>query len=522
MPVTSRPRRLTLGLIAMLCIRTGGVLACSSSEEPQGQSAPQPRLMIVSQPRGIEGAADFVDIGFFLTRAVKDLNRFDVILYKPTDAAVSDAVKAGRLQAEDAAAHLSEADIHKIAEAIGAVYLVKVTAAKSRDGVGAAADMQVRLGGNRWSSIFTTTLAPFKSRSKRSELLDAIHAQVAALIPRISAAPPVPAATTERAAVGTDRPEPTTGPAQAATQPSGPSTADMLIDRFRREGDTANLIITLRKSVTERPRDPKLRRDLILAMMARGWAGAARDEAARALTLCPANAELHRLLGDGFLAMDQVQEAMKEYEEACRLEPDNPANRVALGDAYLAQSLFAEAETAYRTAQQADGGSSLPRYRMARLRAQSLKFAEASAELSEARKAAGATNDTAYAETFVAIMEIVAGAAQDVAGRLGVVRKEFVAGSRTREDAHTAALECRDRSKAMAALVSDHPAPQGYAAVQALYTQAAALLAQSSGGFASFLESRNDEEDREATLLRQEALRQLDDAAKRLKAVGGS
>jgi len=484
---------------------------------PAGQA---PRLLIVSQPRGLDGKTDFVDMGYFLARAVKDLGRYDVCLYKPTEAVVTDAIKSGRLEAGDAGSYLGQEAARKVAEAIGAVYIVQVSAARSRQGIGATAEMRVRLAG-KWSTIFSTTLAPFKSRSRRSELLDAIHAHVTALTPRIGSAPAVPAASIEKPPTtpdgGADSPT-VTRPGQAAqSQTSGPTTADILMDRFRKSGDTANLIVTLRKAVTERPRDPKLRRELVGALRLRGWTEAARDEAARALALCPETADLHYLLGQGYLDMGQFPEAMKELGEAVRLEPASASYRVALGDAYLAQSKLAEAETAYKDALAADPKSPLPQFRMARLRAQALRFAEASDALAQARKAAGSADDAAYAATYMAILSIMDGAGQDVAAGLTTARKDFLAGTLSREQAHKAAAEYRDRAGAMTAFLSDNSPPQGYAAVQALYVQATALLAQASGVFESYLETRDEAEDREATLLRQEAARLLADASKKAK-----
>jgi len=69
----------------------------------------------------------------------------------------------------------------------------------------------------------------------------------------------------------------------------------------------------------------------------------------------------------------------------------------------------------------------------------------------------------------------------------------------------------------MGGFLSDTSVPGGYGSVQPLYLQATALLAQASSTFASYLESREDADDREAMLLRQEAARQLEEAARLLQ-----
>jgi len=467
-------------------------------------------------------------MGFFLARAVKDLNRYDVVLYSPNAEAVAEAVRARRLEPNEATAYLGDEAMRKVAEAIGAVYIVRISGTRTKEGIGAVADMFVRMG-NRWSNVFSKTLSPFKTKTKKTELLDAIHAHVGAFVPSIASAPAVPAAamdtptpdqttTTQQTATPqktTITPDATTA-AKAETKPA-PTTADLLIDRFRKSGDTANLIVTLRRAVTDRPRDARLRRELISALRIRGWTEAARDEAIRALALCGDNAELHRLLGEAYAEMGQYTEAIREINEAVRLEPKVPQHRLALGDAYLAQGMTAEAEAAYAAARDADPNSPAPRFRIAKLRAQSLRFKEAAAELEDARKASGGGTEGAYEETYAAILKILDGAAQDIVGRLTILRRDFLAGTITREDAHRAAMDCCSTAGSMGGFLSDTSVPGGYGSVQPLYLQATALLAQASSTFASYLESREDADDREAMLLRQEAARQLEEAARLLQ-----
>lgn len=473
----------------------------------------------MSQPGALDRKADFVDMGFFLSRSVRELRRYQVTLYSPQEAGVQSAVKAGRLSASDAAAYLTEEAARKVAEAIGAVYMVRVTATRTREGIGAVSDMQVRLGGSKWSTVFNTTLVPYKSRTRNSQLLEAIHAHVAALVPKIAAAPPVAPANVEGLGgerKATDPPSPGNDPKPPPTGQTAPTASDMLVDRFRRSGDTANLIVTLRRAVMDRPRQPKLRRELVAALRLRGWAETARDEAARALLLCPGDAGLHRLLGDCHLDMGQSADALKEYREAIRIEPANPGHHMALGDALWSQAQPAEAEAEYVAAQQADPKSPLPRLKIARIRAQALRYEDATAEMVAARQAVGAGDDAAYAAAYADIAGILDGAARDIVGRLVVTRKDFLAGTRTREEAHKATEACRSSAAGIASCFSDIPPPQRLAGAQNLFVQAASLLAQSASAYISHLETQSENDDKEATLLRQEAIRQFDDAAKKL------
>jgi tetratricopeptide (TPR) repeat protein len=509
---------LALGALAALILTAGPIGAQTQAEQPARTDLPL--LMIVSQPGALDRRADFVDMGFFLARSLQESGRFAVVVYSPQQTHVTEAVKAGRLTQADAGAYLTEAGAQKVAEAIGAVYIVRVTAMRTRQGIGANADMQMRVGGSRWSTFFTTTMVPYTSRNRKTLLLEAIHAHVGAIVPRIVAAPPIAPA---NVAASSETPQPAktereTPPTQPPAQGT-PTAADMLVDRFRRSGDTASLILTLRRAINERPREARLRRELVAALRMRGWTEAARDEAARGLLICPGDAGLHRLLGDGHLDMGQIAEALAEYREAVRLEPANPANHIALGDALTSQAQVAEAEAAYKAAQEADPKSPLPRLRIARMRAQALRFQDLVAEMTEARKMVGDGDDAVYATAYAEIVGILDGAARDVIGRLVAIRRDQISGTRNREESHKAAETCRATAAGISDCFSAMPPPQRLGTIQSPLVQAASLLAQAASAYLSFLETQSDADDKEATLLRQEAARQFEETAKRLSAL---
>ncbi len=495
--------------------------AFTSAQNTAGRND-KPLLMVVSQPGPTDRRAEFVDMGYFLARSVQEAGRYTVVLYSPEEARVKAALEAGRLTRDDVAAYLSDAAARKVAEAIGAVYLVQVTASRTREGIGAQAGMHVRIGNSAWSTFFNAALVPYKSRDRKSQLLEAIHAHVGALVPRIMAAPPVAPANVAKSG------EPKSEPAKADQKPqqptnpadqNAPTAADILVDRFRRSGDTANLILTLRKAITERPREAKLRRELVVALRLRGWTESARDEAARALLICPADAGLRRLLGDGYLDMGQVAEALDAYREAIRLEPGNPANHVALGDAYWSQTRTAEAEAAYKAAQDADPKNPLPRLRMARMRAQALRCSDVAAEMTEAHKLVGGGDETLYASAYAEVCALLDAGARDIVGRLIVIRRDMLNGTRSREESHKAADACRTSAVAIADCLTATPIPSRYAAVQNSMLQAASLLAQAAAAYLSHLETQAESDDKEASLLRQEAVRQFDEAARKLDAL---
>ena len=507
-------------IVALVCV--WAAVAQAAAAQDTGARTEKPLLRVVSQPSIADRRAEFVDMGYFLARAVQENGRYDVVVYSPDDSRIKAAVEAGRLTRDAAAEYLSEASARMVAKAIGAVYIVEVTASRTREGIGARSAMHVRVGNSAWSTFFTSTLKPYKPHNRKSQLLEAIHAHVGALVPRIMAAPPVaPANVTSSGTAkseqtdATKKPDPPVKPVEQNT----PTAADILVDRFRRSGDTANLILTLRKAITERPRDAKLRRELVAALRLRGWTEAARDEAARALLLCPDDAGLHRLLGDGYLDMGQAVEALDAYQKAVSLDPANPVNHIALGDAYWSQTKTGEAEAAYKAAQEADPKSPLPRLRMARMHAQALRFADVLAEMAEAHKRIGSSDETVYASAYAEVCTLLDGAARDIVGRLVVIRRDMLNGTRNREESHREADVCRTRAMAIADCLTKTPAPPRYSVVQSSMVQAASLLAQAAAAYLGYLESQSDADDKEASLLRQESVRQLDEAAKKLEAL---
>jgi len=270
--------------------------------------------------------------------------------------------------------------------------------------------------------------------------------------------------------------------------------------------------VTLRRAVNDRPRDPKLRRDLIIALRLRGWTEAARDEALRALAICGENADLHRLLGELYLELGQPSEAVQEIEKAIQLEPHSAQHRLSLGDALFAQGKLAESEAAYVAARDAEPSSPLPHFRIARLRAQALRFPDAAAELKAARETSGGSTEGPYADAYAAILTTLDAALEDIAGRLTALRRDALTEKITREEAHKSAMDARETAAGIGKYLGDVEPPVAYQTVHALYEQAAALTAQSCSMFANFLETRDDASDREANLLRQEASRQLAEA----------
>jgi Flp pilus assembly protein TadD len=298
--------------------------------------------------------------------------------------------------------------------------------------------------------------------------------------------------------------------------PSFISTYELLIDRARRNGDVANLIIALRKAVTEKPRDVRLRRDLVQAYKDRGWVDAAREEAQRASALAPNDAALHRLIGDGMLDSGDVDGAINEYQAAVKLDPKDPANLVALGDAFLKNGLPEEAEKSYKSALSADLKTPLAYRRLAVLNIQRGNYKECSAALTVAVTLTPQDDQTALGVDYTSILTTVEASLMDVLGKLASGKASFRNGTRSRELTYKDFTAQRKRAEEISAFLDELP-QGGFGRVKALYAQSAGLVVEASDKLLEYLEGQSSTIEDEANLLRLEANKQIGEAAKKLK-----
>jgi len=515
-------------------------------------------LLIVSQADPNAGKNEpFIDFADYLRRAVEESGRFKPLVFEPSLPAIRAALDARQLAASEITKPLSREAIRKVADIVGANHTLRVSGRSTKDGIAVEAEMEAQVARNLWTTAFLTRLEPYRTKGKRPRPTEAIYAHVASLVERITAVrtgggkpmdprttPPPVEKTTPAPSPDTrqeklpvpppsDPPKAATPPERKATQstteavqpavsvanPNTPSAHEILVDRFRRQGDLTNLIISLRHAINDKPRDVRLRRDLIQAYKERGWSEAARDEARRAVALAPNDPMLHRLLGDGHLAADDIESAIQEYQEAVRLDSKDGANLVALGNAYWQNARPEEAQKAYAEAVQADPKNPLPHRRLARLYAQQGRFADCVAAMSQAKTLTPPDDMDALYEDCAALLTFADTGLSDVLEKLRVTRKALRDGTRTREEVFKDTSAQKKRAEELANFLDALPAPERFARVQALYVQAANLVIQAVEGALLVLETGDSRRDEEATLLRLEAGKQIAEAAKRLKAL---
>lgn len=504
-------------------------------------------IMILSQaPKGKTGAG-FIDLGPFLKNSFDSIGRYRTVLFSLSDPAVSAAVDSGKLTSAELMPPISFDTAHKVAVAIGARGMLVATGQRTKDGVAVNAQLDLLIGVAKWTTVFCLSQPPYHTKDKKAALLESIHAQVAIITEKVTGSwPALPAndASTESNAASniatapkTDAPKTDATP-KAGTSDSGadtgtpggtkdstakaaissaPARLDVLVDRFRRQGDTANVIVSLRRAVTEHPRDVNLRRQLVAAYQQRGWAMAARDEARRAVALSPDDPVLHRMLGDGLLASGDNEGAIREFNEAVRLGPKDADTFVALGDALFAAGHQEEAQKSFEAGAQADAHNPLPFRRLGVMLARQNRLSECLKAMTEGHKLTSPDAMDGYTADYLVVLDQVRANIADGLAALQAGRKGYTSGSTSAEQAFKAVTEAKKHLQDGSDFVADLPAAPGYTGAQALFSQAAAMGVQAAEMTLSFLESQDDALDKNATLMRLEASRQLNEGVARLK-----
>jgi len=520
-------------------------------------------ILVVCQKAEGADKATYVNLSPHIESALREAGKYDAIVYRADLPAIKDLIAGGTIQESDLTPPLSKTIIHKMAVGLGVRYVLTVSANSTKDGIVAQADTEAIIGQGTWSTLATEKILPAKPRGKPLGLLESVHVVVAGLMEKVDSAiarspkqvgpkPGVPivsdnppgkgrgandtqnrkqdANSSGQSAIKTTNPDVnaqrgtpnSTGPGNSvqpgpmAKPQNLPSTYELLVDKARRNGDMANLLVALRKAVTEKPKDIRLRRDLVKAYNDRGWHDMAREEASRAVALAPEDSSLHRVLGDALLNTGETELAVKEYLLAIQLSPKDAANLVALGDAYWNAGKPDDAQKTYEEAAKSDPKSAVPSRRLARLYGVRGKYTECLSAIMTAKALTPADDITSFREDHAALLTSVDSTLSEIISRLQASRKAFISGTKNREETHKEVSAQRKRAEDLAAFLDAIP-DVGFNRVQALFTQAANLVSQTAEKTLDYLETQNTSQDEEASLLRIEAVKQLGDASKTLK-----
>jgi tetratricopeptide (TPR) repeat protein len=557
-------------------------LAVPSVAQNSGQSAPA-LLIVSQPAADIPKSEPFVDFSFHIDRELKESGKYTSIIFKTNLPALHTTEAGKALTPMDLVEPTSKESARKIARFLGANFILHVTGRFTKNGVAGYAEMEKLVGQNSWGVVFAEQLDAYRGKGKQPSPLEGILVHVANLMQKLTNAPsrvaigdPVEiklpdnkpkekrgAPKTDQAKVGQPKndagkadpskadpqradPSKAVGPPELvktperATVPENPpearpidpkpipaaqvappsvSATELLADRFRRQGDLANLIIALRKGVSERPKDVRLRQDLVRAYLERGWQSVARDEALRAVSLAPNEPGLHRLVGDCYLASGDGEPAVSAYREAIKLDSKDAANYVALGDALLSITRTDEAQAAYSNAAAADLKNPVPHRRLARVLAQSGKYADCVREMGLAKDLTPAEDNSYQLNDYSEILGIAETNLRVALARLADIRKSLLNGSRNREQTHSDCMAQKKKTEEMTLFLESLQTPPQLGRITALYAQAASLAFQLCETSLQWIETQETKTDEEASLLRVETSKQLDDATKKLKAL---
>jgi tetratricopeptide (TPR) repeat protein len=494
------------------------LILCLTALPAHGQSAqPKPILVLCATDAVRPAKAEAVDMTYYLQRALQEAGRYQIVMLKPTDPAVKAAIDANKIAAARIAPPVTQDAARNAADTLGAAALLMVSGWSTRDGVAGQADLETHVSQGRWSSTFSIGLQPYRSKNRKGALLEGINAHVTSIVTRITGAPPRAQQSDPAETVAPTTPKPT-GPGAPAPEPAT-SPFEVLVGKYRRQGDLANLVVALRRAIDASPRDGHLRRDLVIALRERGDAQLAQAEATRGVAMAPGDGDLRRLLADALMDAGDLDGAIAAYTEAVKANPKDAAAQVAIGDAYWNSGKPAQSLEAYTAATAISGAGALPYRRMARVHAHRRAFAESAAAMKAAAERTGDGDGDALEQDYASLLTICEGFMTDALTRVQQVRKEFAQGTLNREGAFKEVGAQKAALTAVGDYVNAVPPPQGYVPAQALYAQAAALSAQACEAMLTYLETQEDSDDKEATILRMEAQRQMTEAAKKLKSL---
>jgi hypothetical protein len=145
---------------------------------------------------------------------------------------------------------------------------------------------------------------------------------------------------------------------------------------------------------------------------------------------------------------------------------------------------------------------------------------EASMREMDIAKSVGAADDpSSPVADFAEILAQMESTIRTAIAKQVSIRKSLLNGSRTREQSFADASDQKKRIEKLAAFLESVQSPPQLARVSALYAQAAGLAVQYSEAALQFIETQDSRRDEEAALLQVETSKQLDDAAKKLKAL---
>lgn len=501
-------------------------------------------------------------------------NRFRVLTYSPGHPLVKRALTERTLSAAELASEpLPIETRHRVARLLGATYILAITASRTVAGLQTEAHCEEATGQQDWRTLFmgqnTVSVQAGRKRLKPGEQVRVAADEILTRLglpsglqttretgagrpdrqpepkpmppdrsptdlPNRSTAATSSTPTSPMASGDNDRSH-TPSPSVPSARPDTPELPPSLppptarpdfeaeATRYRQAGDLANVILSLRRAINDRPRDVTLRQQLVQAYLQRQMVDAAMAEAERALLIAPQDPVLHRLRGDALLARADLAGAQSAYREAIRLAPADVVAQVALGDALMNDNQFAEALKVYEQATKSDPASPLPYRRLARAlagraAADPRYYAQSLAALEQARQRTPSADTETYREDYFALLRLMGNRLRDMVAEIQANHMARIQNKQPLEQTRRSAQDLKERAQATADFLDRLPPAVGQEALHARYQQSAALLLQATTLLREWLDTGETRTEEALKAAQVDVLREIVNATKRLDA----
>jgi pentatricopeptide repeat protein len=508
---------------------------------------PARRPLVVLFPEKVEAKKDQPDpnvgIATPLAQLLEETRRVDVLIYDPSAPYIQRLVQEGSLKASDVGAQLSDEQKRRIVQALGGEFALTVRAAWSdkppvmpkgkkkidpsllqnlpTSSVIVVSAVWMPVGGGRAWQVQLESQPVQRALAGGGMTVDPVStARTAAsnLVARLIAEP---LATLARVDV-------TQKEAQSAQQGTAAATdASTLMkqfleegQKFARAGDLANAIESYRKAADAKPTDPEPRRRLIEAYLQRRMEDAALAEGMRAVQIVSDSTPLLLALADAYMSANRLDEAETMYRRMLERDPQNVAAWLHLGDLLWNRARITEAEECYAQAAQKSPTDTEPLMRLAKLYLARAQFARAQEVVGDLYALLPEEDETRRGEVYATLADGVETGITQIAQRIQEAIASYSNGGVTLETLFKTLkgleAQCNDLQRFTQSL---KPVPRVLDAHQR-FQLAVSLLQQSLGSLLSFAETKETRYQEEGMLLRSEALRELANASRALRAAG--
>ncbi|GIV15428.1 MAG: hypothetical protein KatS3mg022_0863 [Armatimonadota bacterium] len=509
---------------------------------------PARRPLVVIFPEKVEVKKDQPDLNVGIATPLAELleatRRVDVLIYDPSAPYIQRLVQEGTLKANDAPPQPSAEQKRRVVQALDGQFALTVRAAWSdkppvfpRPPRGKKIDpnllqnlpttsvVQVSAvwmpvaGGRLWQVQLESqpvqralpgggmTVDPVSTaRTAASNLVARLMAEPMATLARIDV---------------------TQKEAQTAVSPGGaPSEdADTLMkqlleegQKYARAGDLASAIESYRKAVDAKPTDPEPRHRLIEAYLQRRMEDAAVAEGMRAVQIVSDSTPLLLVLADAYMSANRLDEAETLYRRMLERDPQNVVAWLHLGDLLWNRARITEAEECYAQAAQKSPTDTEPLMRLAKLHLARAQFARAQEVVGRLYALLPEEDETRRGEVYATLVDGVETGITQLAQRVQEAIASYSNGEVTLETLFKTLkgleAQCNDLQRFTQSL---QPIPRVLDAHQR-FLLAGSLLQQSLGSLLSFAETKETRYQEEGMLLRSEALRELANASRALRA----